>query len=60
MTRIRIRSSIEPFLDTEGFISRECPNPACKRQFRVHNEGTADQGSYFCPYCRHSAASGAW
>ena len=60
MTPIRIRSSIAPFLDAEGFISRECPNPACKRQFRVHNEGTATQSSYFCPYCRNPGAGEAW
>ena len=60
MEQMRIHSSIAPFLDEEGFLSRECPSPACTRQFRAHNEGTPEQASYYCPYCGHSAANEEW
>lgn len=60
MFKVPVSTSVSKLLDSEGFISRECPNVACQRQFRVHNEGGPEQKSYVCPYCARSADADAW
>lgn len=53
-------------LDSDGFLRRECPT--CEREFkwRPSEAGaeeaveSADDASYFCPYCGIQAPTDAW
>ena len=45
-------------LDSEGFISQECPN--CKKRFKVKYGHGSDQPISFCPYCCHEECNCWW
>ena len=49
--------------DEEGYFDRECPSEECMFQFKIFREDWKEKVSdeeVFCPFCRHSADSGAW
>jgi hypothetical protein len=49
--------------DAEGYDEKECPNPDCLAQFKVHTDDwtnlVADEVVY-CPICRYPANSQSW
>jgi uncharacterized Zn finger protein (UPF0148 family) len=55
--------SIPIHADKDGYVDKECPDPACLFPFKVH-EGDWDtllrDDQVFCPMCRHEAKSASW
>lgn len=53
-----MKKSIKFNLDSEGFISRECPS--CERQFKIKYGEGADGPLNYCPYCEHEGLDCWW
>ena len=52
----KVRVPIRP--DKDGYLGRECPNPACEEYFKI-TPGTGIKGPApcHCPYCGHTGES---
>ena len=50
--------SISLRTDSEGFLSRECPE--CKRRFRITPGKGSDKPVRFCPYCSYEGEGSWW
>jgi uncharacterized Zn finger protein (UPF0148 family) len=55
--------SVPIHCDQDGYIDKECPDPACLFLFKVHEEDwdtLFKDNQVFCPMCRHEAKSTSW
>jgi hypothetical protein len=58
-----VQISVPISADERGFLDKECSNPECLFQFKVHEEDWRDifrDEAVFCPRCRHQAPARRW
>lgn len=54
---------IECHADADGYLDKECPNPACLFGFKIHEEDWRNivrDEEVFCPSCGHSDPAKDW
>lgn len=50
-------------MDSDGYLDRECPAPACEFEFKVYGDdwrNIVTDEHVHCPFCGHVADSGKW
>ena len=59
----KLTVKVECHADADGYLDKECPNPACQFVFKVHEEDWCNivrDEEVFCTSCGHAAPADDW
>lgn len=60
---LQVSTGVGAETDKDGYLDRQCPNPECEFEFKIHREdwrAKVQDEAVFCPFCGHTAAAKQW